>query len=167
VRHLQQSGADWVVGNIANVFPGDTVPAFHCSPVVTAAALIANPDIVRQQGTFFRRTAVEAAGAWNADLYMVMDFDLWLRMARKSPPKMVNENWSCFRSHAAQKSTHRNLLRQSSEITRILRRERAPMRLVAAHAARKRWYWLKGVLKSQLIGLGVVSQRYQGRPLRS
>lgn len=166
VSHFQRTDAQWVVGNLANVFDDGLEVVFRQSPKITFDALVREPDIVRQQSTFFRREALTSVGAWNADRYMVMDYDLWIRLAKVSPPVMVNENWAYFRNHAAQKSGLGNILRQSEEIASILRRENVALRLIASHRLKKRWYWMKGLAKEVLVNLGIVPQRYRTRPIR-
>jgi len=166
VSHFQRTDAQWVVGNLANVFDDSLEVVFRQSPTITFDALVREPDIVRQQSTFFRREALTSVGAWNADRYMVMDYDLWIRLAKVSPPVMVNENWAYFRNHAAQKSGLGNILRQSEEIASILRREKVALRLIASHRFKKRWYWMKVSAKELLVNLGIVPQRYRTRPIR-
>jgi glycosyltransferase involved in cell wall biosynthesis len=163
---FQRTSAQWVVGNLADVFDDGSQVVFRRSPTITFDALVRDPDIVRQQATFFRREALTAAGGWNADRYMAMDYDLWVKLAKVSPPAMVDENWAYFRNHAAQKSGGINILRQSKEIAAILRREKVAWQLIARHRTKKTWYWIKGHTKERLIGLGIVSQRYRGRPIR-
>jgi glycosyltransferase involved in cell wall biosynthesis len=164
--HFKASGAHWVVGNLANVFDAAPVAAFRKSPRVTFDSLARDPDIVRQQCTFFRKAALTAVGGWNADRYMVMDYDLWMRLARVSPPLMVDENWAYFRNHAAQKSGHANMLRQTAEIAAVMRREKVAPRLIAAQRIKKFWYWIKGLAKARLVAVGLVPQRYRTRPIR-
>jgi glycosyltransferase involved in cell wall biosynthesis len=165
VSHFQRTDAQWVVGNLANVFDDSLEVVFRQSPTITFDALVRDPDIVRQQSTFFRREVLTSVGAWNADRYMVMDYDLWIRLAKVSPPVMVNENWAYFRNHAAQKSGLDNILRQSEEIASILRREKVALRFIASHRLKKRWYWMKGSAKEVLVNLGIVPQRYRTRPI--
>jgi glycosyltransferase involved in cell wall biosynthesis len=166
ITHFQSTDAKWLVGNLANVFDGESAVVFRQSPKVTFDALVRDPDIVRQQPTFFRREALWSVGAWNTDRYMVMDYDLWVRLAKASPPTMVNEDWAYFRNHVAQKSGHANILRQSAEITAILRREKVASRLIASHRIKKSWYWAKGLAKERLINLRIVPQRYRTRAIR-
>lgn len=166
-EHFRSPSVQWVVGNLADVFDDGSLSAFRRSPEVSFDSLIRNPDIVRQQPTFFRRDALITAGGWNAELYMVMDFDLWLRLAKRAPPVMTNGNWAFYRTHAAQKSGLRNILRQASEIAAVLDREDIPRHLIAAHRHRKLWYWMKGLTKSRMIDLGLIPQRYRTRPIRS
>ena len=97
---------------------------------------------------------------------MVMDYDLWLRLAKESTPKMVGETWAYFRMHALQKTTHANVLRQSREINQILKREHVGLGVRLGIRARKRITWLKGIIKSQLISAGLMDKRYQNRSVR-
>ena len=164
-RLFEDPALQWVIGNVANLF-ADAEVTFRKSPPICYRSLLADPDRVRQQATFFRRDALTEAGGWNAGFHMVMDYDLWVRLARRSAPVMADENWAYYRNHGAQKSCHANILRQSAEISAILAREGAPWRQIARQRSRKRWYWLKGVLKGALIRLGVLPARFQNRPLR-
>ena len=123
-------------------------------------------DIVRQQPTFFRKAFIEQAGGWNPEFFMVMDFDLWIRLAKMSPPRMVNENWAYFRLHALQKTSHANTLRQKKELIAILKREQVHWAIIANIRLRKNWASMKGCLKELLLNVGIISPRYRARPLR-
>ena len=72
----------WAIGNLSYVFDatGETIP--DKSPCVTYKALLENPDIVRQQPTFFRRTFLDQVGGWRPEYFMVMDFDLWSSLSQ-------------------------------------------------------------------------------------
>jgi hypothetical protein len=122
--------------------------------------LIRNPDIVRQPPTFFRKGFINEVGGLNADLYLVMDYDLWVRLAKMSPPKMVDQNWAYFRRHAIQKTTYTNIPRQIDEIKHILRREKAPLNVFWAILLRKRGYLVKGQVKNILLKMGALNQEY-------
>lgn len=165
IEHFQ-SGASWVVGRQADVFDNGALVAFKDSPTINFDALIRNPDIVRQQATFFKRDAINAAGGWNADWHMVMDFDLWVRLSKVSPPVMVHEDWAYFRNHGAQKSSHANVLRQAAEIAAILRREKVSHAQIWKYRAMRYWYWTKGVTKARLIDFGAIPERYRTRSIR-
>jgi glycosyltransferase involved in cell wall biosynthesis len=156
----------WVIGNLACVFDSTQEVVADVSPVVTYQRLLGNPNIVRQQPAFFRREFLLRVGGWNPAYFMVMDYDLWVRLAKASTPKMVNETWAFFRFHALQKSTHANILRQSREISRILKREHAGLSIRIKFAARKRSAWMRGIIKSYFIKAGLLDKRYQNRPVR-
>ncbi|MGD0660108.1 MAG: glycosyltransferase family 2 protein [Syntrophorhabdales bacterium] len=156
VSHFSDSSTAWIVGNLCKVRDGDGTVIPHKSPKVTLERLIRDPDIVRQQCTFFRRSALDRAGGWNAEFFMVMDLDLWFRLSRISPPKMVDQNLAYFRVHANQKTGLSNLQRQTREICRVLRREHAPWHAIARLYFKKQWQALMGCCRMLLVLLGVL-----------
>ena len=165
VRHFRASAADWVIGNVS-IVNGLEQARVRPSPAIDFASLASDPDIVRQQATFFRRSVLLAVGGWNAEFFMAMDYDLWMRLVRRFPPLMVDEHWASFRAHPEQKSTAANILRQAAEIARIQQREGVAPRLITQARAKKRWYSIKGAIKKRLIDMGVLPQRFRARPLR-
>ena len=166
IECFQELETMWVVGNLTYFFEKSGELITNKSPVVTVEHLIKNPDIVCQQPAFFRKDLLKRVGAWNSDCFMVMDFDLWMRLVKISPPKMINEQWAVYRNHALQKSSHGNILRQAREITSILRRESVPTKNIVMINIIKRWHWVKGYVKEFLINCGVISPKYQHRPIR-
>lgn len=165
-KNFEDPKTMWVIGNLAFVFDSTQEIVEDISPEVRYQRLVSNPDIVRQQPTFFRREFLLRAGGWNPDHFMTMDYELWIRLAKESAPKMVNETWAYFRAHALQKTSHANILRQYREISQILKREHAGFGIRFRIGARKRGQWFKGFLKSQLINAGLLDKRYQNRPVR-
>ena len=166
-RHFEDPKTMWVIGNLSFVYDGAHQEVLEdTSPEITYQRLLSDPDIVRQQPTFFRKEFLLRAGGWNPDYFMVMDYDLWVRLAKESKPKMVNEPWAYFRMHALQKTSHANILRQSREINQILKRERVGFGVRFGIRARKRGHWLKGIIKSGLISARLLDKRYQSRPVR-
>lgn len=156
----------WVIGGVS-LFYEDTNEFFsQRSAKVTLQRLMEDPNIVRQQATFFRREFLENAAGWNKEFYMVMDFDLWIRLASKSEPLMVDRDWAVFRIQENQKSTLRNLNRHTQELVQILRREKAPEYLVRHLQLIKRWHWSKACVKSFGIRLGFIDDRFALRSMR-
>lgn len=156
----------WVIGDISlyEEASGEFVPMK--SPEVSWESLQRNPDIVRQQGAFFRREFLLQAGGWNKKFFMVMDFDLWVRLAKRSKPVMLNEQLAVFRIQKNQKSGLANLHRQTGEISKVLIREGASPKSVVALRIKKEWHWIKGSFKSVLVRAGVLGKKYLFRPLR-
>lgn len=165
-RHFEDPATMWVIGNLSYVFDSTQEVIKDTSPEVTYQRLTSNPDIVRQQPTFFRRDFLLRAGGWNSNYFMAMDYELWVRLAKQSAPKMVGETWAYFRTHALQKTSHANILRQYREINQILKREHVGLGTRLRIGARKRSQWLKGFIKSALISAGMLDRRYQNRPVR-
>lgn len=157
----------WVIGNLTYVFDHTMELVPDRSPHVTFERLVKNPDIVRQLPTFFRKSFLERAGGWNPDYFMAMDFDLWIRLAKLSSPRMVERNWAYFRLHALQKTSHANILRQKKEMVEILRREHVQWTAIATMCLWKRWFWMKGLVKELLMNAGIISEKYRSRSIRS
>lgn len=165
-EHFKNPKTMWVIGNLSYVFDATREIVDDSSPEVTYERLLSNPDIVRQQPTFFRRDFLLRMGGWNPDHFMTMDYELWIRLAKESAPKMAGEMWAYFRVHALQKTSHANILRQHHEIQKVLRREKAGHAIRFRIGALKRLQWLKGLIKSRLIAIGLLGSRYRSRPVR-
>ncbi|WDN88256.1 hypothetical protein BuS5_01224 [Desulfosarcina sp. BuS5] len=166
VECFQNPETMWVVGNLTYFFEKSGKLITNKSPVVTFDHLIKSPDIVRQQPTFFRKDLLKRVGGWNPDFFMAMDFDLWIRMAKIFPPKIINEQWAVYRNHAFQKTSHENILRQVREITSILRRESVSTKNIVMINIKKRWFWIKGYIKDFLIDCGMISSQYRNESIR-
>jgi len=62
-------------------------------------------NFVPQQATFWNRSMWERAGGMDIDRHLDMDYDLWLRFARVSPPLILTEELADMRVHAAAKGS--------------------------------------------------------------
>lgn len=69
----------------------------------TYAALL-KENIIPQPAVFWRRSLGEAVGPLDTSLHWTMDYDLWLRMARRQPPLIVDRLLARFRHHSTSKS---------------------------------------------------------------
>jgi len=156
----------WVVGDLALLedASGQLIPLD--SPEVSFASLQNNPDIVRQQATFFRKEFLLSAGGWNKSFYMVMDFDLWIRLAKRSKPLMLQKQLAVFRIQKDQKSSLGNLRRQSAELCFVLKREGASANNIYRLRLKKEWFWLKGTMKVLLVKMGLIDSAYLHKPFR-
>ncbi|GEM_PF-510573 len=64
-------------------------------------------NFISQPAVFVKRSLIEKEGFTDPSLNYVMDYDLWLRLARTIPPGIVNDYLACFRVHDQSKSrTH-------------------------------------------------------------
>ena len=59
---------------------------------------------ISQMGVFWRRSAFEAVGPFDAELHMAMDYDYWLRLARNWPGRFIDADLADFRWCATSKS---------------------------------------------------------------
>lgn len=170
IKKVAEAFADpavqWVIGDISilDEASGEFVPM--SSPEVSWESLQRNPDIVRQQGTFFRREFLLQAGGWNKQFFMVMDFDLWVRLAKRSKPLMLKKQFAVFRIQKDQKSGLANIRRQTREMVHVLRRENADQTNIWQLILKKEWQLLKGTLKTWMIRAGFLDTRFLLKPVR-
>lgn len=157
----------WVIGNLAYLYEATGLTVDSATAPTTHESLLRRPDIVRQQCTFFRRQMLLDVGGWDRRYHMTMDFDLWTRLARVSSPLLLNRRLAYFRMHADQKTSARNLMRQTSELSNIMQREGAPTIAIMQMKARKQTQLFKARLKEALIRAGLLSSRYASQPLRT
>jgi glycosyltransferase involved in cell wall biosynthesis len=73
-------------------------------------------DGIFQPATFWRRTAYEAVGGINPDLYFLMDKDLFVRLAQRRRFVRVRRLLACFRLHASCKSRLHEERRLTEEV---------------------------------------------------
>ena len=87
--------------------------------------LLNNCDILRTQATFIKREVYDTVGNFDENLHMVMDYDMWLRIAKMFDPLNINKELAVFRIHKNQKTTPKNVIKQYNELIPIMLRERA------------------------------------------
>ena len=61
-------------------------------------------NFIAQPAVFWRRDFGQSVGRLDPSLHYTMDYDLWLRMGRASPPKILSQTLAQFRLHKASKS---------------------------------------------------------------
>lgn len=61
-------------------------------------------NILLHPATFIRRNLFNAVGGFDVSLRYCMDYDLFLRLGRVSPPLVLDEQLTCFRVHPASRS---------------------------------------------------------------
>lgn len=159
IEHFSDPAVLWVVGNISYVDEQGALIAKNKSPEITYRRLIRNPDIVRQQATFFRREFIKKAGGLDDEFFMAMDFDLWVRLAKLSLPKMVDHEMAFFRLHAHQKTGISNIQRQLREIVRVLKTEHVAWPVLTRVYLMKQFLACKLYTRSLLIACGMMDNR--------
>jgi glycosyltransferase involved in cell wall biosynthesis len=76
---------------------------------------LAYANIICQPSAFFRREAFEAVGGLDSALHFVMDFDLWVKIARRFPCRHVPHLLATYRLHEASKTISPDTLIRNSE----------------------------------------------------
>ncbi|MHA8095459.1 glycosyltransferase family 2 protein [Aquirufa lenticrescens] len=115
----------WLAGKL--YFKIDEINALkYWEPVIlNYRNLLNNCDILRTQATFIKREVYDAVGNFDENLHMVMDYDMWLRIAKMFEPLNINKELAVFRIHKNQKTTPKNLIKQYNELIPIMFREGA------------------------------------------
>ncbi len=82
-------------------------------PATFERFLFYEQDGVAAYSTFWKREAFESVGGVDPDLQFAMDFDLFIRLARRRPFGHLPEFLSSFRVHSESKSTTSQHVRES------------------------------------------------------
>jgi hypothetical protein len=61
-------------------------------------------NFISQPAVFWRRPFGLSIGELDESLYWTMDYDLWLRMAQRCPPLVIDQTLASFRVHDSSKS---------------------------------------------------------------
>jgi glycosyltransferase involved in cell wall biosynthesis len=89
-------------------------------PQRSLAEMLTEGNCIAQPTVFMRRDALHQAGFVREDLHMVMDYELWLRLMRISPPVyMEGARFAAFRMHKDSKTVG-STVRQIPELRRVI-----------------------------------------------
>jgi len=160
INEFKDNDVKWLCGNILFKYEELNIFIPDKTPLITYNALIKNPDIVRQQAAFYRKDILISIGGFNKSYYMVMDYDLWIKLSKMTNPKMVDKVFAIFRIHDEQKSTEKNIKKQIIEINEILRNENVSFIRRFLIGLKKQFYYLKLKIKKYLISIGIFNKKY-------
>lgn len=96
-------------------------------------------NFIQPNTVFWRRELTERVGGLDPSLHLAMDYDLWLRFAKMTPPFYLDTPLACFRWYSASKS--------GSQYTRQFREARW---IARRHEPSWRWAQWHGSFKAQL-----------------
>jgi glycosyltransferase involved in cell wall biosynthesis len=91
-------------------------PDFNYRDMVTTVFCPPGP------GTFFRRSAAQAAGAWDASLRIMLDYDYWLRLGLHGPFRRIPKVLAHYRMHPGQETFSRMDEEKALEPVRVIAR---------------------------------------------
>ena len=147
VAAFNEAPVNWVIGNVTSIYPSLGIAKPLISPDIEYENLLKNPNITRQSPAFFKKDALIATRGWNKKYHMAMDFDLWVRLSKTGPPKMVKRNWAFTTHHDRQKTSPENTLGQISDIVDILKKENLSWIKIQRVVSKKYGYLLKEKVK--------------------
>jgi glycosyltransferase involved in cell wall biosynthesis len=73
-------------------------------------------------GAFFRRSAWQATGPWDASFRIMLDYDYWLRLGLQGPFKRIPRVLAHYRMHPGQETFSGMDERKAAEPVRVIRR---------------------------------------------
>jgi glycosyltransferase involved in cell wall biosynthesis len=100
-----------VYSNFMDIDEAGQVIATRPSRQCTARELIDEHDWVPHQTAFFRKQAAESVGGVDPRFPLVLDWDLWIRIAKEWPILYVDDHWGGFRVRDGQLSARKNYAR--------------------------------------------------------
>ena len=159
--HFEDPNTDWIVGNTIDYFDSLGFQRIVVSPAITYYNLMRSPSITRQPGTFHRKTLLVDSGGWDVNFHMCMDYELWVRLAKHSTPKMVNRTYTYFRIHRGQKTTPKNKIYNITENERVLRREGISWLMRKMIFLKDYRSIAKYIIKMMLIKIGIIDRKYE------
>ena len=98
------SNAQWLYGRIVSDLAGEQVKPAWQLPEFSLSRLLRG-NFIAHPAAFVRRQAFLRSGGFDLSLKYAMDYDLWLRLAKISPPVGLDEYFAAFRRHAGSAST--------------------------------------------------------------
>lgn len=106
--HLQDGRHGWLFGRTMRDIDGQLVAEDYVAPRFSPPRLLRG-NFVPHPATFVRRELLLQAGGFDESLKYAMDYDLWLRLARRSQPVQLDRALTAFREHAGSLSTRERL----------------------------------------------------------
>ncbi len=89
-------------------------------------------NFIPQPATFWRRSLVGEIGVFKEDLHYVMDYDYWLRIAKRYPLYKINAYLAKFRTLPTSK-TRQAAMNQYNEENNMIRRHAPSLPLLVLH----------------------------------
>lgn len=102
---LQRPDAGMVYGD--GIMVGSNLELLDPHRYRTLSALdLLSFEILLQPAAFIRRAALEEVGHLNEDYHLILDHELWVRIAGRYPLHHVHQFWALERTHEAAKTIH-------------------------------------------------------------
>lgn len=111
--HFARNDNYWMFGRIVSDVDGGLYPETFVAPEYSYANLLRR-NFIPHPATFIRREVFAEFGGFDENIRYAMDYDYWLRIAKKYPPLAVREALSVFRRHDGS-TTQANLAASMAE----------------------------------------------------
>lgn len=127
VSHFNDPNTMWVIGDVLLKYETIQKYELHTTHAMNFKTLTSPQANASQQSAFFRRELLNKAGYWDEKLYMVMDWDLWLRLIKISEPLIIHKPYGVFRLHPFQKTSIKNVMKIINEVQYISKKCKIPI----------------------------------------
>lgn len=97
--------AEWMIGNAVEIDATSRVIQFWHTPHISRHSLLLAGCWFHQPACFWTREAYVAAGGIKSELIFAFDYDLFVRLAKRSRPHFVTRVVAGFRFHATSKTS--------------------------------------------------------------
>lgn len=105
---MADQNVGWCFGRIQRLIDGKLVPESYVAPAYSAKRLCRG-NFIPHPATFVRRDWINKAGRFDEALTYAMDYDLWLKLAKRGGPVELNLPLAAFREHAGSLSSSNRL----------------------------------------------------------
>jgi glycosyltransferase involved in cell wall biosynthesis len=99
VKAFQERKAAWLIGQAVRNVNGQMQHPMNARTAYSYGRLLGGGFNVPHVATFVRRRLFEELGMFDETLKYSMDWDLWLRLAHKYPPTVIEEELAVRRQH--------------------------------------------------------------------
>ncbi|HBG06005.1 MAG: glycosyl transferase [Geobacteraceae bacterium GWC2_58_44] len=134
-----QPELEWLTGGISYVDPAGAIVKSY-SPRRWSYRRLLRGNIIFHPATFVRRRVLEEVGGFDTSLRYTMDYDLWLRLGRRSAPVLLDHPLACFRLHPGSTSVQQVDAAFREELQVRYRQLQGKPLQKALHGL---YYWLK------------------------
>lgn len=134
VKAFEESGAKWLFGRCLSDVGGKRISENYVVPRYDYRRLLKG-NFIPHPATFIRRDLFQRAGLFDESIKYAMDYDLWLRLAKISPPLQINEHLAVFRWHAGSLTASNRLASLRDDFSVRLRHARRDPWSLAYHWA--------------------------------
>ncbi|PCH67689.1 MAG: glycosyltransferase [Bacteroidetes bacterium] len=166
VEVFENINCNWLIGNMITYderIDHEYRPNYF---EINKKKLFRDPYIVRQPSGFYKKDVLIEAGGINPSFYMVADYDLWVRMTLIEEPANIDQYLSVFRMHGDQKTSMKNLMIQSKEISSICIRVGNYIGLISV-VKKILSRFLRHYIKSLLVSLKFIDPIYRDMSMSS
>lgn len=99
VKAFQNHHATWLIGQHVRDVNGEMQHVVKARSAYSYGRLLGGGFNVPHVATFVSRRLFEEMGLFDESLKYSMDWDLWLRLAQKYPPTVIDDELAVFRQH--------------------------------------------------------------------